>query len=134
MNEEQEYHRRIKTLKLEDSEKEELHSKFKIALENDFKCFYCGEKMDIEYESELSFTIDHIIPKSKGGEDTANNLEFVCRNCNFLKGEKDVDYFLENLDRLKQRKLKSAMFKARRVKDDRIKESYAEIFKLRGAR
>ncbi len=134
MNEEQEFHRRIKTLKLEDSEKEELHNKFKTALENGFKCCYCGDKMDLSFSTELSFTIDHVIPKSKGGEDIENNLEFVCRNCNFLKGEKSLDWFLENLDRLKQRKLKSAMFKARRVKDDRIRNSYNEIFKLRGAR
>ena len=90
---------------------------------------YCGDEMGIEYDNENSFTIDHVIPRSKGGKDSVNNLEFICRNCNLMKGEKDVDWFINNLDRLKQRKLKRELFKARQHPDDRMRDSYKDIFK-----
>ena len=136
MNEEQlkEFNRRIKPLKLDKSAKEEIYTKFSDRVNKGFKCAYCDEKMDIAFGTELSFTIDHIYPKSKGGPDTPENLEIVCRNCNFLKGEKNVDWFLANLDRLKKRKLNRELFKARKHPDDRIRESYENIFKLRAVR
>ena len=135
MNEElKEFNRRIKTLKLDPKAKEELYAKFTKSINNCFKCFYCGERMDLEYGTELSFTIDHVLSRKRGGQDTVNNLEFVCRNCNFLKGEKDIDWFLMNLDRLKKRKLKRELFKARKHPDDRIRESYENIFKMRAVR
>lgn len=48
----------------------------------DFKCFYCGR------ESKL--TKDHIIPISKGGEDTIENIVPACWSCNRRKGIKLV--------------------------------------------
>jgi len=35
-------------------------------------------------------TIDHIIPKSKGGTDDFDNLQFVHKKCNQLKGNKII--------------------------------------------
>lgn len=43
------------------------------------KCAYCGR-------GDLSFTIDHVIPKSKGGKDTWENLVAACLPCNNKKG------------------------------------------------
>ena len=44
------------------------------------KCQYCG--------ATKSLTIDHVIPKSKGGEDTWENLVVACSSCNVKKGDK----------------------------------------------
>ena len=44
------------------------------------KCQYCG--------STKSLTIDHVIPKSKGGQDTWENLVVACSPCNVKKGDK----------------------------------------------
>ena len=44
-------------------------------------CQYCGI-------SRTPITIDHIIPKGKGGLDTWENLVAACKNCNQIKGEK----------------------------------------------
>lgn len=42
------------------------------------KCAYCG--------SEDNLTLDHIIPRSKGGEDSTNNVICCCHSCNQSKG------------------------------------------------
>lgn len=45
------------------------------------KCVYCGK-------SDSSLTIDHIIPRSKGGEDRWENLISACPKCNSKKGDR----------------------------------------------
>ena len=45
-----------------------------------YTCQYCGSIKDL--------TIDHVIPKSKGGTNKWNNLVTCCRKCNLKKGNK----------------------------------------------
>jgi 5-methylcytosine-specific restriction endonuclease McrA len=45
----------------------------------DNKCAYCGVKTD-------TLTLDHVKPKSLGGEDFATNLVPACKCCNQDKG------------------------------------------------
>ena len=47
-----------------------------------FKCAYCGKMLK---DNEL--TIDHVVPKAKGGKWTWENLVTCCRECNFRKKE-----------------------------------------------
>jgi 5-methylcytosine-specific restriction endonuclease McrA len=44
------------------------------------RCQYCGSKKQL--------TIDHIIPRSKGGQHTWDNVVIACANCNSRKGDK----------------------------------------------
>ncbi len=44
-----------------------------------FECQYCGSVRDL--------TIDHVIPKSKGGESSWKNLVTACKTCNSTKGD-----------------------------------------------
>lgn len=44
-------------------------------------CAYCGEPAD---------TLDHIVPRHKGGLTVRNNLVSCCRRCNGSKGAEDV--------------------------------------------
>ena len=46
-----------------------------------YKCAYCGR-------GDLPLTIDHVIPKSKGGRDTWENLVCACTLCNNKKGDR----------------------------------------------
>lgn len=48
------------------------------------KCQYCG--------STRKLTIDHVIPRSKGGDDTWENLVVACSTCNTKKGDKFLEH------------------------------------------
>lgn len=55
-------------------------------------CWYCGASAD-----DVKLTKDHILPTSKGGEDSFDNIFMVCQHCNSSKKDKDViQWFLEN--------------------------------------
>lgn len=51
---------------------------------DNYQCCYCG--LGIEDEPNLLLEIDHIIPLSKGGLTTYNNLQTLCWKCNRSKG------------------------------------------------
>lgn len=54
-----------------------------------YSCHYC----DIETDDDTR-TLDHIVPVSKGGEHTEENLVVACRSCNSKKGTKDYLEFV----------------------------------------
>ena len=57
-------------------------------------CIYCGKKRDL--------TLEHILPRSRGGPDIADNAVFVCKSCNSSKGGKRLyEWFgLENRNKI----------------------------------
>ena len=56
---------------------------------DDYKCQYCG--------SYSSLTIDHVIPRSRGGENTWDNMVSACISCNTRKGDKTPEEWGTNL-------------------------------------
>jgi 5-methylcytosine-specific restriction endonuclease McrA len=54
-----------------------------IFLRDNYSCAYCKKQLNTE---ELS--IDHILPKSRGGKDTWDNLVTACKTCNCAKGDR----------------------------------------------
>ncbi|MBS3944910.1 MAG: HNH endonuclease [Melioribacter sp.] len=48
------------------------------------KCAYCGR-------GDLPLTIDHVIPKSKGGDESWDNLVAACLPCNNKKGDRSPE-------------------------------------------
>jgi len=50
-----------------------------------YRCAYCG--------SNQNLTIDHVIPRSKGGKDSWRNLVTACADCNSHKSDNDVAEF-----------------------------------------
>ena len=131
-----EFSKRTNSLKLDEQAKEELFNKFKDCWDSGFSCFYCKRRMDLKFENEYSWTIEHFIPRAKGGKDEAENIEFVCRACNFLKGEMNPEQYINNRKRLKLRKNKREYYKARKstIQDEAIREAYKDIFKMRDAK
>jgi 5-methylcytosine-specific restriction endonuclease McrA len=47
------------------------------------RCQYCGSKKQL--------TIDHIIPRSKGGKHSWDNVVIACATCNSRKGDRTLE-------------------------------------------
>ena len=47
-----------------------------------YQCAYCG--------SDIDLTIDHVVPRSKKGSSTWDNVVTACKVCNLNKGDKEV--------------------------------------------
>ncbi len=58
--------------------------RFRILVRDGFRCKACGASPLIQPGVELH--VDHILPWSKGGETTDDNLESKCKQCNLGKG------------------------------------------------
>ncbi len=58
-------------------------TRFNVFLRDRFSCQYCGE------QEELTF--DHVIPKSRGGNTTWENVVAACSPCNLRKGNRMPD-------------------------------------------
>jgi len=69
------------------TKKIKLRLRFLILERDKYTCQYCGKKAP-----EVILEIDHIFPKSKGGNDSIENLKTACEQCNLGKG----DYILKN--------------------------------------
>lgn len=66
-------------------------------------CFYCERTFsrllpgEMDNEPMVLRTKDHVIPKSRGGNDTAKNIVIACEKCNRLKGNMFPEDFLSFL-------------------------------------
>jgi 5-methylcytosine-specific restriction endonuclease McrA len=58
----------------------ETPSRAMIYKRDDNQCQYCGSRKNL--------TIDHVIPRCRGGKDTWDNLVACCSRCNIAKGGK----------------------------------------------
>lgn len=57
-------------------------SKKKLFHRDNYKCAYCGKE---------ATTVDHIVPRSRGGETTWLNTISSCLKCNHKKGSKTLE-------------------------------------------
>ena len=58
-------------------------SRYNMYMRDLFQCQYCNDVFDFE-----DLTIDHVIPRSKGGTTNWENCVTACKGCNFSKGDK----------------------------------------------
>ena len=73
--------------------KEYVHSmrrpaftRFNLFLRDGFACQYCGDKFKVQ---ELTF--DHVMPRSKGGRTSWENIVTACQECNTAKGDMTLE-------------------------------------------
>lgn len=53
-------------------------------------CYLCGRQVSdaLPFTHPLKANIDHVVPISKGGTHTLDNVRVACRSCNSAKGAK----------------------------------------------
>ena len=65
-----------------------LSVRIKVLSRDNFRCIYCGKSPATDVGTKLH--IDHIIPFSKGGTNTAENLQTLCEECNLGKSDREI--------------------------------------------
>lgn len=60
--------------------------RFDVFMRDGFRCRYCGVSVD----DGAILHADHVIPESKGGATTLENLVTACIDCNLGKSDKDL--------------------------------------------
>lgn len=60
-----------------------------ILMRDNYTCRYCGQYGD---------TIDHLLPRAKGGHTTPANCVCACNECNQSKADRDLDEFMRAQD------------------------------------
>jgi len=73
-----------------------LLSRKNIIKRDGHRCQYCGQ-------SRTAMTVDHVIPKNKGGDDVWENLVCACVRCNNRKGDHTPEEARMPLRRLPRR-------------------------------
>ena len=53
---------------------------------DNYKCLLCGST-----KNDTTLEIDHILPVSRGGKDTMDNLRVLCKSCNRSKSNRITD-------------------------------------------
>ena len=66
---------------LEATSSSEANRKWKQSIKEhwNYECAYCGNKENL--------TLDHIIPRSRGGSNNISNVVCACKDCNESKGQ-----------------------------------------------
>jgi len=78
-----------KTIKIEKDVKRTIPLKLRLDVlgRDNFRCIYCGRSPATEVGVILH--IDHIVPFSKGGKSTLDNLQILCSDCNLGKSDRN---------------------------------------------
>ena len=63
-----------------------------VLVRDEYTCIFCGVTLGSMQKGKVlgksDFSIDHIIPRSKGGKDTWTNTACACASCNHRKGDR----------------------------------------------
>ena len=60
-----------------------LKVRWAVLVRDGFRCRYCGRD-----SSEVKLHVDHVVPRSQGGESEVNNYVTACEDCNLGKRDK----------------------------------------------
>lgn len=78
------------------------------------ECQYCGSKSHL--------TVDHVIPRSKGGKNTWENLVACCETCNVKKGNLDLSQLDMELKNTPRKPISKVMLILNNTRDDEWRE------------
>lgn len=86
-----------------------------IYMRDGFACAYCG--VDLTNAAPEQVNLDHLLPRSAGGKNGAENLVTACRRCNCSRGDKPwVDFApggaVDRIEQLRRRPINVPLAKA----------------------
>ncbi|MDQ2868836.1 MAG: HNH endonuclease [Verrucomicrobiota bacterium] len=61
-------------------------TRYKVFQRDDHRCVCCGRRA----QNELTLHVDHIVPVSRGGANSIDNLQTLCDQCNQGKSDRDT--------------------------------------------
>ena len=73
----------------ENSRNVSLSLRLKVLNRDNFKCVFCGKSPATDFGTKLH--IDHILPFSKGGKSTIENLQTLYEECNLGKSDSQIE-------------------------------------------
>jgi 5-methylcytosine-specific restriction endonuclease McrA len=63
-----------------------------VLLRDNYVCVYCGARPGAALKGKVlskgDFTVDHVVPRSRGGKDLWTNTACACYHCNHRKGDR----------------------------------------------
>jgi 5-methylcytosine-specific restriction endonuclease McrA len=63
-----------------------------VLMRDNYTCIYCSNRLGTiirgKVLSKSDFTVDHIVPRSRGGRDQWTNTACACYHCNHRKGDR----------------------------------------------
>jgi hypothetical protein len=71
-----------------------IYMRTRLAEAQNWHCCWCGCDATHLRGKSNSATVEHIIPRSKGGSDDMENLAMACERCNTRRGVTDIDVFM----------------------------------------
>lgn len=71
---------------------EGIQIKNELFKKNNYRCYICNDKVitDCEEDNIDLGTVDHFLPRAKGGRSNMKNLRCCCRFCNNIKADKEL--------------------------------------------
>ena len=95
-------------------------TRFNLFLRDEFACQYCGSKGEM--------TFDHVVPRSRGGRTTWENVVAACGRCNLRKGNLTPRQAGMTLNRLPQKPTSSELQnKGRKFPPNHLHESWMDF-------
>jgi 5-methylcytosine-specific restriction endonuclease McrA len=69
-----------------------LWSRRRVLIRDGYRCIYCGAGVGERHRGRVltrgDFTVEHLIPRSRGGRNTWGNTACACRWCNNRKADR----------------------------------------------
>lgn len=54
----------------------------RLAEAQNWRCCWCGRHVTLERDKRTTVTLEHLVPRSKGGTDSFENCVMACSRCN----------------------------------------------------
>jgi HNH endonuclease len=69
--------------------------RIRLAKNSNWKCYWCDQDLCEQLGYQNTATTEHVVPRSKGGENNKSNRVSACHRCNWTRRDMDSEEFKE---------------------------------------